>query len=211
MMRAFTAGAVVTAATLMAAPGQAKTRFAKAGTFVVGGSIEFSDGDSTMEIGDKKDEESETEVEAGPKLGYFLLDGLLLAAGPVIMYAKTEKDEIDEDPIDITATEFGGVMEADYFAGLTDSVFVFGGVMIGFGNGTLEVQSEGTTIEGDLSVISYGARGGTVFVFGDDAGGFISLSAGVIKTTGEVDFEVIGDADFESTDFRLGTGIGAFF
>ncbi len=175
----------------------AKTKFAQRGKMVLSGGASLAI-DSTKADSDGAEWFTTTKLNIAPTFGYFVINGLLVGATPVIGIVSPEEGD--------NTYIYGFGPTVAYYANLMGTMFMGGGATVFYAG----------TKTGDVSGSGYGLRlfGGPTLAFGGKFGGFVSLFAFLQYVANSTEMESGGisvSSDYSDLDIGIGTDIGIFF
>jgi hypothetical protein len=188
---------VLALALTMSASVFAKTKFADRGKMALSGGASLTINSSKADA-DGAEWFTTTNLTLAPTFGYFVINGLLVGATPVIGISSPEEG-------DNTYT-YGIGPTVAYFAKLMGSMFIGGGGTVFYAG----------TKTGDVSGSGYGVRlfGGPTLAFGGKFGGFVNLYAFFQYSAHTTEMESAGitvSSDYNQMGLGVGTDIGVFF
>ena len=180
---------VVLIALFIALPAQADTRFAKQGTLTVGGLGGF----------DYESEEEVTTITFDPVITYFVIPGLAVGGEPKYQSGS---------PIEGVTNQYGLYAVARYYYALQGTMFLVGGVNLGYESATTtDVEILGVKTSTDSSGFGYGAHAGISIAFGNKFGGYVNILARYMALTLEDD----NNHEAKTANMGLAAELGLFF
>jgi len=194
-------------ATLVLVPSadlEAKSRFARRGTFAAGGGLAFSRSKVDVE---KTGDITFTEISFSPGFHYFVIDGLAVGLSP-----RYTRESRRQDGSELSRSRIAGFASAVYYHRLTGTLFVNGGLALGYYGGGEEDNLTNSSASG----FGFDASGGVTLAFGTRFGGFVSALLHFAYALGDTTTEIKGLAgdqtvDSDMWDVGLSTYLGVYF
>lgn len=148
-------------------------------------------------------------VSVAPEVGYFVLDGLLLAGGVGVSF-----DRLSDRASTDRTTAVAVTLKPAYYLPIADGLFLHALVPVsaivggGYRN---ESKSTGTSTEGGITGWSAGVGGGLAYALGVERGGFARLTLDYSLQSLTFAPDTGTSTKVEQGAFSVGVGFGAHF